>query len=1247
MDELDVLIVPETQATDNVKLPLLAKGHGLHTISSLRPCKKSRFLRRPWTGGGIAVFARRSITISTVARHPSGDGMCITIRRRGYLPIYAICLYVPTDTSSYGDQRQPLLAWAIALHTSLTGRHGNRVLIAGDMNSRLGGEGRHTEDDDVPPARRRDISHLCHHTGTWPAHGRTSTHPAVSTSRHHSGSRSELDYILTGKDANFFTPLPSWAWDDARLPEQTYCHRHVAVHCTLLRSDEHHKAARPSPLHIPHYSNSDAWSRAARHLGTSSAANADTIQREWQIAASTCLAEPDQSARSRTYKAFQGVQLPLHLRRDFTLARERNDPELTRATYASAKQHLRGTLRDLTRRASHLRATDAHGHATLLRRMTGLHHASTPHIGEEGGVPAEERFTAHYKALLTEDRPPLRGAHDDHQRQFIPRTGSRQGPDLAREITAGEVYQVIWPLRKGEHLTRCGDDCSECDVADAALRDWTTGLSRTRPPQTPILRASRSPGPDAIPAELLLFARLTNADDERDRRSRLCLRLATALNDMLLTGRASAQTMACSTTPVPKSTPGVSTDDYRGVTCSGIISKIFSLVLTRRTTHWALHHNLIDEAQAGFLYRRSADLHAWTLLETLRFRRRQKLGTCAMFVDLRKAYDKVPLTALWDLLTHMGAPATYVNALRGLASIRTTAVKVNGSVSPAFSVSAGVPQGDPLSCVLFLLFIEPLSRSLDALPEAGIRVGELRLSRLLFADDVVVLFARPHDAQSIAHVISAWCSAWGAEVGTGTGKTEAMYFAVATPGPQDAPYPGLPTISIGQGTCPWVTSYKYLGVRIQHDLRHGSQRTKMLQTLRQGYHDDILRSPLMRDYAPLGVQLQRLGQISINASCYARGVLPTDAATNTTIDSTTLKIARGLLHLPEGTSMAATWALSRLLPADAIEARERERLLLTMTLTPTPGLPTRVLAALASEPPSSTTTKGDGANWLHQTLLLRAEHAAHGATYGAPLCHTDIPASAHVYGRAVAATIITRRIDGKRTQNHAPATIYDHGSGKHAEAMTDDWAALREPQSLGECYGHTPVTAFGPGCSGALPALSMYHRYPATVALSLGNEALERWPFTPAGQRAVDYASRFEDRACPACAAPRLSLAHVVNECSAEAVRGWRDEYDRHTHLRLRRIVTSAADIAGTAYPPDIAPAPADTPFIRPRLLAGRPWTRDSAPLNAATSSDAGAVFQNLSAPHHLIREWADAWLQNSERSIHALAEAWRRAAPA
>ena len=56
----------------------------------------------------------------------------------------------------------------------------------------------------------------------WPAHGQTSTHPAVS--RHHSGSCSELDYILTGKHATNFTPLPSWSWHDARLPMQTYCH---------------------------------------------------------------------------------------------------------------------------------------------------------------------------------------------------------------------------------------------------------------------------------------------------------------------------------------------------------------------------------------------------------------------------------------------------------------------------------------------------------------------------------------------------------------------------------------------------------------------------------------------------------------------------------------------------------------------------------------------------------------------------------------------------------------------------------------------------------------------------------------------------------------------------------------------------------------------------------------------------------------------------------------------------------------
>ena len=133
--------------------------------------------------------------------------------------------------------------------------------------------------------------------------------------------------------------------------------------------------------------------------------------------------------------------------------------------------------------------------------------------------------------------------------------------------------------------------------------------------------------------------------------------LAGRLNAILSEGRASTTVMQCRTTPVPKgdgSDPHV--NSFRGVTVSGLLSKILSLALTRRTVHWALHHGLIDDAQAGFLPRRSSEQHVWVLMELLRSRFRHNSSTCLLFIDLKKAYDKTHLAALWEILNNMGAP---------------------------------------------------------------------------------------------------------------------------------------------------------------------------------------------------------------------------------------------------------------------------------------------------------------------------------------------------------------------------------------------------------------------------------------------------------------------------------------------------------------------------------------------------------------------------------------------------------------
>ena len=924
---------------------------------------------------------------------------------------------------------------------------------------------------------------------------------------------------------------------------------------------------------------------------------------------------------------------------------------LYKAARSSAKDFMKSQLRRLSRLASSLRAADAHGFARILNKLNGGGNtlsASRPTIGELDGVPAEPRFLKHFKDRHSEDRPPPPGSTSSEAKSWIPKANDdSRSPQLDRNFSAKEVYQVIWNHKRNVAPTRCSDACAECDREHAAHRAWRTGETSVRPPQHPMLKTSRARGPDGIPAELLCWARLQDPNAEETRRKELCEDIALRLNIALQQGRMSPEALQCNTSPVPKSgDSGPNVDLYRGITVSGITAKILSLLLTRRLVHWALHHGLIDEAQVGFLPRVSAEHHVWTLYELLKSRHRHGATTCVTFVDLKKAYDKVHLNALWTILDCMGAPPLFVDLLRGLAADRSTCSVVNGASSERFPMSAGVPQGDPLSCILFVLYIEPLSRMLQRVPGVGVSPrprgdtkGDtgLLIGRTLFADDISVLYHNPATSQIVTDVILRWCGWWGAEIGTGAGKTENVYFPPPHL-PSKSPPPWLPAVLVGSATVPWVDQYKFLGFTIQSDLKHDVQLRKIKKTLATGFHDEILRSPIMQKYAPLGVQLQRLTSCSTNAANYCRAVMTFSKADTNDCDALILKLAKSLLHYPKSTSSALTWGMSRLWPNEATGARERERFLLTLIHTPTPGLASKLLCELAAERPTAATERWPS-NWLHETLFRRSQLICDGAITVPPRSFEDVPTSAHVFGRTVAATILTKQLDATRSRGPQLPTLSDAGSGKHASALTLNWYQLRNPVSLGSSHGHTPVAALGPGCSGSLAALSMHNRYPATVAAALGTEALFRWPFVIGKVGA--YGLRYEPKPCPCCGNPTLSLQHLVDTCTAEPLQAWRSSFDIALATNLSSTLNSAAHILSEPPPLVRSLSERDKAFTRYRFLLGMPWATASVPSDSPISLLAGDFFQRLNVPHHRLRKWVDDWLGVTEHELRELARAW------
>ena len=99
------------------------------------------------------------------------------------------------------------------------------------------------------------------------------------------------------------------------------------------------------------------------------------------------------------------------------------------------------------------------------------------------------------------------------------------------------------------------------------------------------------------------------------------------------------------------------------------------------------------------------------------------------FVDLEKAFDRVPRDVLWWALRTLGVEEWAIRAIQSMYANARSRVRVNDQYSEEFGVKVGVHQGSVLSPLLFILVLEALSREF----ETGVPW------HLLYADDLAIM----------------------------------------------------------------------------------------------------------------------------------------------------------------------------------------------------------------------------------------------------------------------------------------------------------------------------------------------------------------------------------------------------------------------------------------------------------------------------------------------------------------------------
>ena len=137
----------------------------------------------------------------------------------------------------------------------------------------------------------------------------------------------------------------------------------------------------------------------------------------------------------------------------------------------------------------------------------------------------------------------------------------------------------------------------------------------------------------------------------------------------------------------------------------------------------------IDAMQFGFMPGRGTTDAIFILRQMQEKHLTKHKNLYCAFVDLEKAFDRVPRVILWWAMRTLGIEEWIVRVTQAMYKHASSAVRVNNTYSEEFEVKVGVHQGSVLSPLLFITVMEALSR-------------EFRHGcpwELLYADDLVIL----------------------------------------------------------------------------------------------------------------------------------------------------------------------------------------------------------------------------------------------------------------------------------------------------------------------------------------------------------------------------------------------------------------------------------------------------------------------------------------------------------------------------
>lgn len=208
-------------------------------------------------------------------------------------------------------------------------------------------------------------------------------------------------------------------------------------------------------------------------------------------------------------------------------------------------------------------------------------------------------------------------------------------------------------------------------------------------------------------------------------------------------------------------TDKTSISSYRPISLNTCCSKVLDKIIANRLWWFVTTNNLLNSHQFGFRKGKSlADpLIFLDYLINSSIKTRKHISIVSL--DFAKAFDKIGIHTILKQLEEWGIGHRVYNYIKNYLTNRKIKVRVDSCYSETRNLYNGIPQGSPLSVVLFLIAYNSLSDLLQSHKD---------ISFISYADDFLIIKKLSSEINGninmdqIIDEIEDWCKFSGAEL---------------------------------------------------------------------------------------------------------------------------------------------------------------------------------------------------------------------------------------------------------------------------------------------------------------------------------------------------------------------------------------------------------------------------------------------------------------------------------------------------